>query len=518
MKQALHILRKDVRHLWVYIALMAGAVIATALIYPASWRGEENEISAGRFLGMALQPELVLILVPLAAWLLLTRVLQEEPLVGDRHFWLTRPYRWQQLLLARGLFYVATMPIPVIVMQMVIIHRAGFSAWAALPVLLVNAGTLSLFLLLFAVIAVVTRTFVQALFTLIGLIIYIAVCAGLSSHFEANRFSPGPDGPLFNFFLILVPIGIIVVQFASRRVLWSRFAFGILLLAFGIVVSVPMGSITVPMNYPEQREPEVLLRFDADSSRKLENLRVDPNSKDVVVRLPLQSGGLVLNHRYSATGLSVKLQGKDGTRWNSGWIPQGLALVPGGSVETAEFQIPQSIFQQLKTTEVQAEIELAIRETVMGGVTKTVLKEGWNDLPAIGRCRAYNARFAGAGLQCQTAVWQPYTAEVGVQYFTAACGSSLSHPGEAGYTHAFGESERVLPMSLPGVWANRIGLGNNLYNEDKVKRYICPGSQITIRRILDGQQMRIRAKADGIHLAEYAGHVMSEDEKDDKED
>lgn len=512
MKQALHILRKDLRHLWPFIAAMLVSVAATALLYPRSW-GEFGGYP-NRFLGMALRPDLVIVLVPLVAWLLVTRILQEEPLVGDRHFWLTRPYQWQQLLLARVLFYLLVIVAPVAVMQMVLVHRAGFAVFAAFPALVLNAFTLSLFLLPFALIAVITRTFVQAFFTLIGLCIYIAICAGLNSFFNAG-FNPGPDGPLFTVFLILVPMGIIVVQFASRRVWWSRTAFGILLLLVGATAVAPMGSITVPMSYPELREPEVRLHFDADSSRKLENLEVDPKRDEVPVRLPLESDGLVLNHQYSVAAASIALRGANGAYWNSGWKEQGWTLQPGRSVETAEVMMPHAAYEQLKNTPVHAEIQLAVRETVLGGVTKTILKDGWNDLPAIGRCRAHSNRFLGSQLECRTAVWEPYTAEVGVQYFTAPCGTSKSQPSVAGYMQAFGETTRVLPMSLPGVWVRQLSPTNGFILKDQPVRYVCPGSQITLRRILDGQQMRVSTKADGIRLAEYAGYVASKDDADD---
>lgn len=507
MSQAWHIVRKDLRHLWPFIAAIHGSMIATAWIYPTSWNwGEIERSSAIEFWGITIRPELILLLIPLTAWLLVTRMMQEEPLVGDRHFWLTRPYRWQQLLLARLLFYVLVVMAPFIVMQMIVIHRAELPVLASLPLLFVNASTLSLLLLPFAVIAVVTRTFVQALFTLIGTIIYVAVCIGLALQIDSIEFNPSPDGPLFIAFLVLVPVGIIVVQFASRRVYWSRAAVGIFLAIVGVTAVVPMGRITVPMDYPVQGN--VLLRFDSDSSRKLKNLRVDPKGNKVMIRLPLASGGVVLDHSYSTSGLFVTLHGENGMQWASGWLPQIWNLKPGSNTEAADFTLPRSVYERMKDTAVHAEIQLAIRETVMGGVTTAVFKEGWNDLPEIGRCRASN--LSTSVLECRTAIWEPYTAELGVTLSNEGCDGSPMHSTATNSIYASGESARVLPMSLPGVWVNRLSPLHTDFREDRATQYVCPGSKIRIRRIMEGGRSRVIAEADGIHLVEYAGYVPKE--------
>ena len=91
MKQILHILAKDARHLWIEILLSIAVIVAFALACPASWR---------TVIEMRLEPQILVrileLLVPASWWLLISNLIHDERLVGDRQFWLTRPYEWKK--------------------------------------------------------------------------------------------------------------------------------------------------------------------------------------------------------------------------------------------------------------------------------------------------------------------------------------------------------------------------------------------------------------------------------------
>jgi len=100
MNQILNIFRKDTRRFWPEIVLSLVITAAFALIYPVQWlpgtgeRVRELQYLASVFTG----------LVPVSWWLLIGRVVHAETLVGDRQFWITRPYEWKKLLGAKVLF------------------------------------------------------------------------------------------------------------------------------------------------------------------------------------------------------------------------------------------------------------------------------------------------------------------------------------------------------------------------------------------------------------------------------
>src|SRR5207244_1794787 len=71
-----------------------------------------------------------------AAAYLIGRLIHAEAIPGIRQFWITRPYRWRSLLMAKLLFIFAFVNIPVLLAQLVILLIAGFSLHAILPGLL----------------------------------------------------------------------------------------------------------------------------------------------------------------------------------------------------------------------------------------------------------------------------------------------------------------------------------------------------------------------------------------------
>src|SRR5579872_1708348 len=100
MRQALHIFKKDTRHLrWeIAISLALLAVFAFTEALPDRKPSSHSE-------GLTLLPAL--------AWFfLITRVIQSEALTGDKQFWVTRPYSWKSLLAAKIFFLLAFITLP----------------------------------------------------------------------------------------------------------------------------------------------------------------------------------------------------------------------------------------------------------------------------------------------------------------------------------------------------------------------------------------------------------------------
>jgi hypothetical protein len=93
------------------------------------------------------------LLAPLAWACLIGLVVEQEPMVGDRQFWTTRPYRRSVLLAAKLLFVVMFVHVPFLLADVYILAMRGFSPLAYLPqltwdqLLLVAALTLPAFAL-----------------------------------------------------------------------------------------------------------------------------------------------------------------------------------------------------------------------------------------------------------------------------------------------------------------------------------------------------------------------------------
>src|SRR5258708_1970566 len=129
MYQILNIFRKDLRRYWREIAVSVALLVAYAWNDVKGWAGERNMAAYGSIGGLVSHQflsGLVVVLLPVAWAFLIVRVVQGEALVGDRQFWITRPYEWQKLLAAKVFFVVLTINLPLLIVDSVLLAKAGF--------------------------------------------------------------------------------------------------------------------------------------------------------------------------------------------------------------------------------------------------------------------------------------------------------------------------------------------------------------------------------------------------------
>jgi hypothetical protein len=116
MRQAVHIFEKDVRRLRYSIA--AVLLLTAAFAWTEGHTGPLYGLKYEQLAQMAgtLKP-----LVVLAWWYLVAQAVFGEPLLGDRQFWLTRPYHWASLLGAKLLFVAAFINLPLLLSDCAIV-------------------------------------------------------------------------------------------------------------------------------------------------------------------------------------------------------------------------------------------------------------------------------------------------------------------------------------------------------------------------------------------------------------
>jgi hypothetical protein len=118
----LHTMRKDVRRLWP--AVVVFLALLTTLTLADRWRVNSMFGSTEGWLNLV---------VPLAWACLIALAVLEEPLAGDRHFWLTRPHRRSALLAAKLAFALLFVHLPVLIADAYIVAAHGFSPFEYLP-------------------------------------------------------------------------------------------------------------------------------------------------------------------------------------------------------------------------------------------------------------------------------------------------------------------------------------------------------------------------------------------------
>jgi hypothetical protein len=205
-QQALHIFRKDARHLRLEISgvfLLLFFLIATGV---QTWEGLQRR--GGPSFGSE-GPLSVLLAV---AWsLLIARAIQTEALPGDRHFWLTRPYSRASLVLSKALFIGAFINLPFMLAQATIVSLDGLPLFSNIGGLLWNQVLISVLLLLpVAAIAALTRNLAQFL---PAVVLTAALLAGPVS----ERRSPG------DLEWIRSSLGLSVAAAIAAVVLWRQY-------------------------------------------------------------------------------------------------------------------------------------------------------------------------------------------------------------------------------------------------------------------------------------------------------
>nr|HEV7954145.1 ABC transporter permease [Candidatus Acidoferrales bacterium] len=324
MGQAIHIFKKDVRHLRfeIAIAITVAALFAFIETKHALW---PVDLVNSR----TLTSYLALLLLPVAWWMLIGRVVHDEALPGDRQFWLTRPYSWRSLLGAKLLFILAFVNLPMLIAQMVIVHAYGFSLGAELVGLVWSQVLLTIvFVLPILAISALTDGFVQLIAgSLTPCVIALAVF-GLSVNFKpqfmlfgiAGGFANGHDWVRTYLIYLIITVAasaILFWQYSRRRTAIGRSFAAAAWILVGMVVYFISWNAASKIDYALSRTQidisSVRLVSDLGAERRPAGFR--QGGDYVGVHVPLQFAGLPSGTRTRIENLSMTFQVPDGTTW-----------------------------------------------------------------------------------------------------------------------------------------------------------------------------------------------------------
>lgn len=395
MNQVWNIFRKDARHHWPSIAGSLALLVAFAGFDVRSWSQFDGALATGMatdvlfFFGSQMLPGLVNVLLPLSWIFLIVRVVQGESLVGDRQFWVTRPYDWKQLLAAKLLFVLAFINLPFLCMGAFLLARAGFPPTHYLVGLLwiQLLWTLALFLLA-AALASVTKNIPQTLLGALFIVLYVIGTSALFSILRKSNLSASID-----FWAVLLQAGtavaIILIQYSRRRTALS------LWLMVGVCAFLTLISVATPVVVPDRTQiareyplssgvlpVELAL---AHSEQRDGNFTPIYNGQ-VSLQLPLSVAGIPKDSFLRIDGMIVTLSKANGFRWESGWQQNASWLFPDQKIAHIGFQIKQNRFVQLNAGPVTAQLLLAFTLYREKNQRPFVVPSGEFRLPEVGLC------------------------------------------------------------------------------------------------------------------------------------
>jgi hypothetical protein len=493
--QPLHILRKDALHLWPETLISIALLAAYAWTDAQTWvpiQGAHNVNLVTVLMGLLV---LVLVFLITIAWLVLTsRLVHDEELVGDRQFWITRPYTWYSLLGAKVLYLAVFIGIPFLTMQMWLLHHAGMYPTHLVPALLLNLLWIAAAILLpLLVLAAVTATFIRYISSVLAGVIYLIVVVLTVAYNWSDRL----DAPFLNYLLIPTLLAILLaalfLQYARRKTLIAR----ILLLALPLVFVV--FALLSPANLlTEHRYPDVsvgTITFDDNPVRQQPAGRLFTVLHKVDIQIPVQVQLPVTTSDETdvvVQRIRATIDGPNGFHYASDWTSTRASFGGGETAYVLPVSLPEKVFEQIHNQPVAVHFQLGTQTYNVG--TPYTISATEAPFPIPGNAACLVSAETG-GLECRF----PYTNPEFVQVTATVHSGNCLTPGPL-TAPAYGA---LVPSAISSHFSP-VELVTTSLSVGETKVPLCPGTSTTFKPAVAGAYGRMHLDIPAITLDPYA--------------
>ena len=492
IKQPLHIAKKDAIHLWPETLVSILIVVSFAWMQSKSWPTTDTFDPSPFVTG------LLGFLIPVSWLVLLSRLVHDEELVGDRQFWTTRPYTWYGLLGAKVLYLVVFVLLPFALTQAWMLHHAGLYPTHNLPGILSNVLHIALAVLLpLLAIAAVTGTFVRYILSALGALLYMVVMLMVIFRNWGEKITaPFVDWPL-GILCLGVLLAAILVQYARRKTLLARVLLAALPLAFAALVAITplnwlnehrypatnLGTLSlVPGMVPPQSETPLLVIRD----RVL--LEVP-----VMVSLPADA-----NRAYvQATAMRVTLDGPGNLHYVSDWMPANTTF---GSrpAQPLPLILPSDIYNKVQGKPVALHVTFGVQSYTNATAYTVPADTKPFPIPGHANCKLVDA----GGTECTFPFKVPEFSSVSATVHGVDCAnqgpeSAVASGGLAPTQLSIGFALGLTPV---GVAPLEMGVGQR-------QVALCPKTPVTFVPAVAGSYARMQLDIPSITLDPYATHM-----------
>jgi hypothetical protein len=386
MRLLWHIFKKDARRLWWQVALTLGLLAWVAHL--DRWRADPIPGSAEGWLN---------ILLPFAWSYLISLLILQDPLVGDREFWPTLPCRRPVMLGAKALFVLAFIHGPYFLAQAAILGARGFSPSAYLPELLWKQVLLLAVLTLPAMaLAALVENVVQFL------LIAVVTCAAVvlmstyaASAYFANRMPVDATSNLIALFLAASgAFAITMLQYGWRRTAVSRWlAIAAAVGAAALYVWLPREEVAAAFSpAPAGAKFSVSLspRKEPLTERERNNLGM---AGILEVAVPIEVSGVPSGAtvRYSQLALEIRAPGGEryqadaSRRLTYGKAPLQASLFPWDAPTLQVLMLGRALYGRIGNTAVTLRGQLILEFHRRGTPTRMAVGAR-SAIPGVGIC------------------------------------------------------------------------------------------------------------------------------------
>lgn len=506
MKQTIHIFRKDVRHLWREIAASVGLMAGYVWCVPATWTAPGTTRSE--------MTGLLNLLLPLSWGLLVVRAVQDEAPVGDRQFWVTRPYRWKELLTAKLLFVVVFVNLPLLIADAMLLWIGGFPETSSrvLGLLWLQLLWAGLALLPMTALAVVTASVAQMALAILAVVLYF-----VSWSFLSSKLSPGLSTAesIPNLITMIVLLGacafVTVWQYARRRTGKAR---GLLLGALVAVIVIAIASphrLLVAHEYPQPAPGQPpSAQFSLDPVKPPAPRIVSEPEKKVPIsfQIPLRVTGIAEGATAVVDGTMVAIEGPDGFRWESGWQSDGSLLLVNNEHFSIGIMLDQNKFKRVQSAPVKLRISIAMTTFRDKEKVDVLAQDGDFEVKDLGLCTLHPQGW----MDCRYALRRPsFMVSTSLSAMTCPGRAATPLPNAAAVARTWeGGTSGAAEFSISPVKSVGISMrnweGDVSYEPGESGPHVCAGTPLTFTFREATGRSGAEFEIDGLNLADYRLH------------
>lgn len=546
MKLAFHIFWKDTRYLWRELAVSLALLIAYGWSVQRQWAETTYKAVlatglsafAGGFFATGFWTRMLIVLLPISWLFAVVRAIQSDSLVGNRQFWLTRPYDWRQVLAAKCLFVLAFVNLPLLILDLYLLARAGFApTHYIIGLLWMQLLILVTLVLPISALATITATVVQLLLAVFVIVLYLTGSSYVSAGFPASQFTS--TDPLGAILLIATPVVVIGLQYVRRRTAMSRSLILVLMAALVLITLLTPYQTLISRQYPapkagEQSPIELKLGKNLGTWNDFRN----PDSKRVGITLPLTISRTDPNFILILRGSRVEVEGPNARSWDAGWASMNsMQVLPGPGFTSVSFAMPTSLYQQLRDSDTRIRVTLAFTYFRDANQRAFVVPEGTFALPDgalcsapdVNRSRTYGDRRA---LTCLSPLHRPTSLYMTLKLNQSTCAipeDATPVPDDATGGDWIYDSESLAEFGISPISQFELApfaffnlshphdLASNAHPNSALSRALltidnssqmhglCPGTPITLSNPQRVGDMQITQQFENVHLPDKDG-------------
>jgi hypothetical protein len=450
----------------------------------------------------------IAMLLPLSWSFLIVRLVHGESLVGDRQFWVTRPYEWKKLLAAKLLYVVTFVNLPLLAMDAFVLARAGLPPLAHLGGLVwMQVLIVSFFLLPVVALAAVAATTSQVFLAML----VIALCAGslvaLRHQIPSSSFATPIDWLLTGLFILTI-VAVLLWQYARRRTDGSRLLIGGFGLAVCLVVVGAPYKTLVAHEFPALRagqSPPVTMSILATEIP--EPTGFSAGKEQSYLQLTLGVSGLTPESIALVEGVLIEIDGPGGLHWDGGWEFRRLYIFPDQAKTQIGFRMRKEMFERIKSMPVKLRVSLALTLFREKNRREFIVPAGEFAFAGVGMCSAGEAY--SEQIHCRAPMRSPAFLLVSADTSPSNCSiRGFESPAKAGVTvRGWTQSDTSGPaeFGISPIKRFDLYLSNSAPMIPAINQIagICPGSRLVLSNPEVANRSETTLEMDGVRIGDY---------------